>query len=221
MHQPGPCQEQAPTTPCPHPGAALCMLPAPSWGRGRGSLAARHRRAPTVGARGHPASEGGGGSEARAARTSAQRTLLRSTCLLRKCTGKKPCVWKLQKKPIFAINILCLTWMRACSLPREAGLVVLGQAGTKASPRQCWYLESWRWVWALKRQVWQYWGGLVVLGRTGGAGQDWLCWYSSPVATAGESGSHLLPSEQPAVALAPRAGFAAGTPIRTAHGRAR
>lgn len=81
-----------------------------------------------------PPSIGGGGSEARAARTSAQRTLLRSTCLLRKCTGKKPCVWKLQKKPIFAINILCLTWMRACSLPREAGLVVQGRAGTKTAP---------------------------------------------------------------------------------------
>lgn len=47
----------------------------------------------------------------RAAVRSAQCTLLQSTCLLRKCTGRKPCVWKLKKKPIFAINILCLTWM--------------------------------------------------------------------------------------------------------------
>lgn len=34
--------------------------------------------------------------------------------------GRKPCVWKLQKKPIFAINILCLTWMCALFLP-DAG----------------------------------------------------------------------------------------------------
>lgn len=112
--------------------------------------------------------------------------------------------------------------MDACLLSAQRGWAgCTGTSWHQDSPRQRWYLESWRWVWALKRQVWQYWGGLVVLGRTGGAGQDWLCWYSSPVATAGESGSHLLPSEQPAVALAPRAGFAAGTPIRTAHGRAR
>lgn len=46
-----------------------------------------------------------------------QHTLLQSTCLLRKYTGRKPCVWKLQKKPIFAINILCLTWTCASFLP--------------------------------------------------------------------------------------------------------
>lgn len=31
--------------------------------------------------------------------------------------GEKTCVWKLKKKPIFAINILCLTWTRALFLP--------------------------------------------------------------------------------------------------------
>lgn len=56
-------------------------------------------------------------SEVRAAVRSAQCTLLQSTCLLRKCTGRKPCVWKLKKKPIFAINILCLTWMCVFFLP--------------------------------------------------------------------------------------------------------
>ena len=74
--------------------------------------------------------------EARAAVKSAQRTLLQSTCLLRKCTGRKPCVWKLQKKPIFAINILCLTWMCALFLPDVEKGIQTCAAALKAG-QQC------------------------------------------------------------------------------------
>lgn len=74
--------------------------------------------------------------EARAAVESAQCTLLQSTCLLRKCTERKPCLWKLQKKPIFAINILCLTWTCALFLP-DVGKGIQPYTAALKAGQQC------------------------------------------------------------------------------------
>lgn len=85
--------------------------------------------------------------------------------------------------------------MDACLLSAQRGWAgCTGTSWHQDSPRQRWYLESWRWVGALKRQVWRYWVGLVVLGRTGCAGTAalWLLLEKAAVTYSPLSSQQLL-----------------------------
>lgn len=92
-------------------------------------------------------------------------TLLWSTCLLRKCMEREPCVWKLQKKPIFAINMTMFD--------TELHLAHFSSGDGGADPKLCFRYKA---VWSIHTACR---AGGRWLSCTGVAGEKLVPWLST------------------------------------------